>query len=369
MANSLNQNAINQVYLSNSTERFVVSNSGDYYWWNDFNRSYQPIDIASLQGQLIGVDNDNAGNLVFLTLDEVFLDGSINYIFYLTTWNTSSESLGESTLVSEGFAVGTVNPPFAYISSTEFLLITNSLLLQYTSGGGWNAIELGDNFVTTIAGLDGSAWALDVQGQVWIVDGTQVSLFNGSNNPPLKQLSVVDSQTIYGLDNNGNVYLWSSFANSFINLASTIVNLPTFSQIQVDEQGILYGITTQNTSYQVVDISAALSLTNPNSPAFGVTTVTDSSGVTHAIWNENGQIYYGYQQTGGNGQYIGVTPLNGGIGTPNQGSSTNLTLTATDSGAIAASWISGSNENAEVYTAQLSASPYGGYQLMGRQAR
>ena len=64
----------------------------------------------------------------------------------------------------------------------------------------------------------------------------------------------------------------------------------------------------------------------------------------------------------GNGQYIGVTPLNGGIGTANQGSSTNLTLTATDSGAIAASWISGSNENAEVYTAQLSASPYGGYQ-------
>lgn len=103
-------------------------------------------------------------------------------------------------------------------------------------------------------------------------------------------------------------------------------------------------------------------LTNPNSPAFGVTTVTDNSGVTHAIWNENGQIYYGYQQTGGNGQYIGVTPLNGGIGTTNQGSSTNLTLTATDSGAIAASWISGSNENAEVYTAQLSASPYGGYQ-------
>ena len=85
MTNSLNQNAINQVYLSNSTERFVVSNSGDYYWWNDFNRNYQPIDIASLQGQLIGVDNDNAGNLVFLTLDEVFLDGSINYIFYLTT--------------------------------------------------------------------------------------------------------------------------------------------------------------------------------------------------------------------------------------------------------------------------------------------
>jgi hypothetical protein len=257
--------------------------------------------------------------------------------------------------------------PLLIFSSTEFLLISNGVIAQFTTDGdgGWDYVPIGPlgvNFASTIAGLDGSAWALDDKGQAWIIDETQVSLFNGSNNPPFKQLCVVDSQTIYGLDNNGNVYLWSSFANSFINLASTITNLPTFSQIQVDEQGILYGITTQNTSYQVVDISAALSLTNPNAPAFGVTTATDSSGVTHAIWNENGQIYYGYQQVGGNGQYIGVTPLNGGIGTANQGSSTNLTLTSTDSGAIAASWISGSNENAEVYTAQLSASPYGGYQ-------
>ena len=363
MTNSLNQNAINQVYLSNSTERFVVSDSGDYYWWNDFNRSYQPIDTSSLPGQIIGVDSDNAGNLAFLT----WFAGDIYYSYYLTTWNASSESLGESTAVLEGFADASDNPPFAYISSTEFLLISNGVIAQFTTDGdgGWDYVPIGPlgvNFASTIAGLDGSAWALDDKGQAWIIDETQVSLLNGSNNPPFKQLCVVDSQTIYGLDNNGNVYLWSSFANSFINLASTITNLPTFSQIQVDEQGILYGITAENTSYQVFDISAALSITNPNAPAFGVTTATDRFGVTHAIWNENGQIYYGYQQTGGNGQYIGVTPLNGGIGTANQGSSTNLTLTSTDSGAIAASWISGSNENAEVYTAQFSASPYGGYQ-------
>ena len=238
----------------------MASNSGDYYWWNDFNRSYQPIDTSSLPGQIIGVDSDNTGNLVFLTLVEGPVDGS-GIEWWITTWNASSQSFGESIKATEGFDVGSVNPPFAYVSSTEFLVITNGILLQYTSSGAI-VIQLGSNFASTIAGLDGSAWALDDKGQAWIIDGTQLSLFNGSNNPPLKQLSVVDSQTIYGLDNNGNIYLWSSFANSFIDLASSIPNLPAFSQIQVDEQGILYGITTQNTSYQVVDISAALSLRN-----------------------------------------------------------------------------------------------------------
>ena len=368
MTNSLNQNAINQVYLSNSTERFVVSDSGDYYWWNDFNRSYQPIDIASLQGQLIGVDSDNAGNLVFLTLDEVFLDGFINYIFYLTTWNTSSESLEESTLVSEGFAVGTVNPPFAYISSTEFLLITNGLLLQYTSsGGGWNAIELGDNFVTTIAGLDASAWALDTQGQAWIIEGTQLSLFNGSNNPPLKQLTVVDSNRIYGLGTDGNVYQWSIAANSFIDISNFLSEPPpSLAQIQVDEQGILYGISAQNQGYQLFDTTSVVDISNPNTQPSGLTTITDNSGVTHAVWNENGQIYYGYQQAGGNGQYIGVAPLSSGIGTPTQGSSTDLSL-INSSGTIQAYWINNDGNDTEVYSSNLSTSPYGGYQWSNPQ--
>jgi hypothetical protein len=194
MANSLNQSAINQIYLSNSTERFVVSNSGDYYWWNDFNRSYQPIDIASLPGQIIGVDSDNAGNLVFLTLinddDPGFPPPS-----YLTTWNASSQSFGNSEqFFMDPWLSSPGNYPFAYISSTEFLLIFNGDLYQLTpppgddwAGNNIDGIKLGSNFATTVVGLDGSAWALDVQGQAWIINGTQLSLFNlfGCNSPPL----------------------------------------------------------------------------------------------------------------------------------------------------------------------------------------
>ena len=117
MSNSLSYGAISQIYLSGSSERFVASNSGDYYWWNDFNRSYQPIDTSSLNGFIIGVDSDNTGNLVFLTLVEGPVDGS-GIEWWLTTWNASSQSLEVSQPVYDAFDVGSVNPPFAYISST-----------------------------------------------------------------------------------------------------------------------------------------------------------------------------------------------------------------------------------------------------------
>jgi len=367
MSNFLNQSAIAQIYLSNSTERFVVSNSGDYYWWNDFNRSYQPIDIASLPGQIIGVDSDNTGNLAFLTLVEGPFDGS-GIEWWLTTWNASSQSLGESEPVKEAFDVGTVNPPFAYISITEFLLITNGILLQYTSSGSaWDAIELGDNFASTVGGLDGSAWALDVQGQAWIINGTQLSLFNGSNNPPLKQLSVVDDNHIYGLGTDGKVYQWSIAANSFIDISNFLSNPPpTFEQIQVDEQGILYGISTQNQSYQLFDTASVVNISNPNAQPSGLTTITTGAGVTHAIWNQNGQIYYGYSNANSGGQYIGVAPLSGGIGTPTQGSSTNLNL-INNNGTIQAYWINNDGNDTEVYSSSLSSSPYGGYQWSNPQ--
>ncbi|MFM8299063.1 MAG: integrin alpha, partial [Microcystis aeruginosa] len=147
---------------------------------------------------------------------------------------------------------------------------------------------------------------------------------------------------------------------------NVIPNLPVFKQIQIDETGILYGITNLSVPYQVGNLSSILGLNNSSGQPFGLTTVTDGNGVTHAVWNQNGQIYYGYQPSGTNGQYIGVTPLNSGIGTENQGSSSSLTLTLTqtsEKGIIAtATWIGGNGNNSEVYTSSLSQSIYGGYQ-------
>jgi hypothetical protein len=376
----MNINAIgnlHQIYLSNSTERFVVSDSGDYYWWNNFNRSYQPIDTSrfgpnSPSGSIIGVDIDNAGNLVFLTLiDDApgFPPESI-----LTTWNASSQSFRESeNFFMEPWLSSPGNYPFTYISSTEFLLIFNGDLYQLTSPlGGWdgnniNGIKLGSNFATTIARLDGSAWALDDKGQAWIIDGTQLSLFNGSNNPPLKQLSVVDSSRIYGLGTDGKIYQWSIGSNSFIDLSNLLNSVPPIlEQIQVDEQGILYGISTQNQSYQLFDTTSVVDISNPNSQTTGLTTITTDSGVTHAIWNENGQIYYGYSNANNPGQYIGVAPLGSGIGATPQGSSTDLNL-INNGGNIQAYWLSSDGNDTEVYSSSLSSSPYGGYQWSNPQ--
>ncbi|MFM7712813.1 MAG: hypothetical protein ACKO7A_08805, partial [Microcystis sp.] len=213
---------------------------------------------------------------------------------------------------------------------------------------------------------DGSVWVLDNQGGLSSWNGTSFNLFNGGNNPAFQQIVSLNSQTLLGLDNSGNIYAWSSGANAFIELDNVIPNLPVFKQIQIDETGILYGITNLSVPYQVGNLSSILGLNNSSGQPFGLTTVTDGNGVTHAVWNQNGQIYYGYQPSGTNGQYIGVTPLNSGIGTENQGSSSSLTLTLTqtsEKGIIAtATWIGGNGNNSEVYTSSLSQSIYGGYQ-------
>ncbi|MFM6403399.1 MAG: hypothetical protein ACKPGT_01610, partial [Microcystis sp.] len=154
----------------------------------------------------------------------------------------------------------------------------------------------------------------------------------------------------------------SSGAHAFIELDNVIPNLPVFKQIQIDETGILYGITNLSVPYQVGNLSSILGLNNSSGQPFGMTTVTDGNGVTHAVWNQNGQIYYGYQPSGTNGQYVGVTPLNGGIGSQSQGSTANLTLTKTQNGGVVATWIGGNGNNSEVYTSSLSSSIYGGYQ-------
>ena len=350
----------------------MVSSSGDYYWWNDFNRSYQPIDIASLQGQIIGVDSDNAGNLAFLT----FIGGTSGFPTEtsLSIWNSSTQSF----VLSENFFPNPWLFPtgysFALINANEFLLVVDGDLYQFTppEGADWGGndilgIKLGSSFASISTGLDGSAWALDDKGQAWIIDGTQVSLFNGSNNPPLKQLSVVDGNHIYGLGTDGNVYQWSVAANSFINISNFLDNpSPTFEQIQVDEQGILYGISAQNQGYQLFDTTSVVNISNPNTQPSGLTTIMTGTGVTHAIWNQNGQIYYGYSNANSGGQYIGVAPLSGGIGTPTQGSSTNLNL-INNNGTIQAYWINNDGNDAEVYSSSLSSSPYGGYQWSNPQ--
>ena len=366
MPNPFNLNSINQVYLSGASDRFVSTADGQYFWWNDFNRSYQPIDTSSLSGKIIGINSDNAGNLAFLT----FIGGPPGFppATNLSIWNVSTQSFEESQFFPNPWLSATGAYSFALINTNEFLLVVNGALYHFTppTGEDWDGntiygTKLGTNFVTAVTGLDGSAWALDQQGQAWLVDGTEVSLFNGSNNPPFHQLSVVDKSRVYGLGKDGRVYQWSVAASSFVDMSSLLDSVPPqLEKIQVDAQGILYGIGSQGQAYRLFDTTAVVDMSNPNGQPSGLTTITDSDGVTHAIWNENGQIYYGYQQEGGNGQYIGVGPMSSGIGSPALGSSTDLVL-ANSGGIVYAYWIDSDGNDNEVYSSALSPSPYGGY--------
>ncbi|MBE8993954.1 FG-GAP-like repeat-containing protein [Microcystis aeruginosa] len=375
MSNLIDYNTIQQTIVSNSTQRLVSTSNNKYYWWNDYNQSYNfLVDtsfIVNSQGinySIKQVDSDNAGNFYFLT--STGSGGSQQY--YLWNWNSSSPNLEGAIWIPYP-----ANP--SYHNFIDFTATSNELWVIYNGGIVqqylWNSTQntynlgfygilgnSGSAKTITTGKEDGSVWATDIQGNLYSWNGTSFNLFNGGNNPAFQQIVSLNSQTLLGLDNSGNIYAWSSGANAFIELDNVIPNLPVFKQIQIDETGILYGITNLSVPYQVGNLSSILGLNNSSGQPFGLTTVTDGNGVTHAVWNQNGQIYYGYQPSGTNGQYVGVTPLNGGIGSQSQGSTANLTLTKTQNGGVVASWIGGSGNNAEVYTSSLSSSIYGGYQ-------
>lgn len=364
MSNLIDYSTIKQVFVSNSGQRLALTTNGQYYYWDDATQNYSLANLSSLPtgSQMVGIDCDNAGNFYALIYSNI--SGQSGY--YLTSWNSTSQVWAAPVLVQT--ATSGAYTAFSAINDNEVWLVnSDSSIQQYLWNATTQQFDLGYNSfygatqITTGKG-DGSVWALDNQGSLYSWDGTDFNLFNGGNNPAFKQIVALNSQTLLCLDTNGNIYAWSTNANAFIELDNIIGGLPVFSQIQLDETGILYGITNQKIPYQVGNISSILGLNNSSGQPFGMTTITDNSGVTHALWNQNGQIYYGYQPSNTNGQYIGVTPLNSGIGTENQGSSSNIALTQTSNGGIFATWIGGNGNNSEVYTSSLSSSIYGGYQ-------
>jgi hypothetical protein len=369
MSNLIDYSTIQQTIVSNSTQRLALTTNGQYYYWDNATQNYSLMDTSSIPvpSQIVGIDSDNAGNFYFLLYRNI--SGQAGY--YLTSWNSTSQIWAAPILVQSATNTDFF-ASFSAINDNEIWTIIKFDLSNRIQQYVWNTTtqQFDAGFGTGLSGVtqittgkeDGSVWALDNQGGLYSWDGTNFNLFNGGNNPAFQQIVSLNSQTLLGLDNSGNIYAWSSDASNFIELDNVIPNLPVFKQIQIDETGILYGITNLSVPYQVGNISSILGLNNSSGQPFGMTTVTDGNGVTHAVWNQNGQIYYGYQPSGTNGQYVGVTPLNSGIGSQSQGSADNLTLTKTQNGGVVASWIGGSGNNAEVYTSSLSPSIYGGYQ-------
>jgi hypothetical protein len=277
MSNLIDYSTIKQVFVSNSGQRLALTTNGQYYYWDDATQNYSLANLSSLPtgSQMVGIDCDNAGNFYALIYSNI--SGQSGY--YLTSWNSTSQVWAAPVLVQT--ATSGAYTAFSAINDNEVWLVnSDSSIQQYTWNATTQQFDLGYNSffgaveITTGKG-DGSVWALDNQGSLYSWDGTDFNLFNGGNNPALKQIVALNSQTLLGLDNNGNIYAWSTNANSFIELDNVFGNLPVFSQIQIDETGILYGITNQSIPYQVGNISSILGLNNSSGQPFGMTTVTD----------------------------------------------------------------------------------------------
>jgi hypothetical protein len=359
MGNLIKYDSISQVEISESGDRWLKDNQGNYFVWNSGNKSYKQISLPSGFPSSSQISLDAEGNAYFL--------GKKGSNFEVVTWSAATESFNSPTTLSFTGTPPTNVSSFAVINNELWLTANSGDIYQFTSSSGsYNEqpIITGVSFAQVAIGQqDGIVWTLDTQGNIFEWNGNQFNLFSSSaNGVVFQQIYSVDSNQLYALTEGGSVYQWSVVAEEFVDI-SVYVGDETlkFTDIQVDENGILYGITTQS-QYQVVDVSEALSLSQPNSVPSNPTTTTDKNGTIHAIWNQKGQIYHGYQPQGTQ-QFLGVAPLSGGVGYPSQGSASNLSLTQdSTTGDVHAFWTSGSGDNEAIYHSQVFASPYGGYQ-------
>jgi hypothetical protein len=359
MGNLIKYDSISQVEISESGDRCLKDNQGNYFVWNRANKSYKSISLPLGFPSSSQIFLDSEGNAYFL--------GKNGSNFELITWDTATEFFNSPTTLSFSGTPPTNVSSFAVINNELWLTANSGNIYQFTSSSGSYTeqpmIPGVSFFQVAIGQQDGIVWSLDTQGNIFEWDGNQFNLFSSSpKGVVFQQIYSVDSNQLYALTEGGSVYQWSVLAEEFVDISAYVGDgTLQFTDIQVDENGILYGITTQS-QYQVVDVSEALSLSQPNSVPSNPTTVTDSNGTTHAIWNQNGQIYHGYQPQGTQ-QFLGVAPLSGGVGYPSQGSASNLSLTHdSTTGDVHAFWTSGSGDNEGIYHSQVFASPYGGYQ-------
>ena len=352
----ISYNNISQIQVAGSNERWVVDNSGNYYVWNNLSNSYNQVSPPLGESGNLQLSLDSQGNAYFL--------GQSNGNYAVSIWNATTESYTSPIIISAPNPLNITS--FAAANNNQIYLISGGTVYSANITAGSSTYSLSPlsttasgNFTQiTVGQQDKSIFALDSSGLVYQWNGSQFNLLSNATN--LKQIAVVSANQIYALDNNGLVYQWSPFAGEFINLSNSIQNgALAFSQIQADENGVLYGISAAG-GYQVFNLSQYLGLTNPNSLPNNLVTYTGSDGNTYAIWNQNGQIYSGYKfSTGNGGQYIGVGPLSAETGS---GTSLNLTqgTTTNNSSSVAqAYWL---DTSGNINTAQLSPSIYGGYQ-------
>ncbi|WP_295578628.1 integrin alpha [uncultured Lamprocystis sp.] len=341
---------IDHISVGNSTTRWVADNKSNLYVYNDFNGKYEWIlqDTAA-QSQILAVDTQGNAYAMLNTSD-----ANPQVVLY----DPSTQTFGPSYRIAGPAITDKPVTSFA-VGNGMFWLVQDGTLFSVAGYGATAVSPSGTTFTQVAVGQqDGSVWALDSTGVLYSWDG-QAAVFTAvsGKGSAVQALSVVDSDAIYGLDSNGDVYQWSAIAQQFVETYSG----GGYTEIQVDENRVLYGVAADG--YSVVSLEDLPDLGNPaaapNSPA----TFTDSDGITHAIWNQDGQLYYGFNPSGAaNDQhYVGVGAASTGIGASPFASGTDLVLMAPASSdnVAQAYWI---DSNGQVNTANLSASPYGGFQ-------
>jgi hypothetical protein len=180
MGNFIKYDSISQVEISESGDRWLKDNQGNYFVWNRINKSYKSISLPLGFPSSSQIFLDSEGNAYFL--------GKNGSNFELITWDTATESFNSPTTLSFSGTPPTTVSSFAVINNELWLTANSGDIYQFTSSSGSyteQPIIPGVSFAQVAIGQqDGIVWSLDTQGNIFEWDGNQFNLFSSSPKQP-----------------------------------------------------------------------------------------------------------------------------------------------------------------------------------------
>ncbi|MFN9636703.1 MAG: hypothetical protein ACK55D_08325, partial [Synechococcaceae cyanobacterium] len=213
--------------VAGSDQRWLRDASGTAFVWNASTGQYQTVMLPSALG------DPGAVQLALDPSGTAYALGQGNGQWAIASWSPDNLSFANPVPVTPpGSGVFT---SFAVADGT-FWFVQDEQIYSAPVGSSITPTQAPIDLANpdcypiqvTAAQQDGTVWILDQQNNLYSWDGSRFALMpsNGTLPPSVQliQVAVVDGQRLYGLDQYGGVWQWSSVASQFVNVSSSINN-------------------------------------------------------------------------------------------------------------------------------------------------
>ncbi|MCP4126451.1 MAG: hypothetical protein GY753_05235 [Gammaproteobacteria bacterium] len=186
-------------------------------------------------------------------------------------------------------------------------------------------------------GLDGKLYHWDESYEDW--ETFVIQLYD------ITQLSARSASTLWALTAGGKLYQWNPLSKGFVHQTDKLPPGAPLTHFALGSQEMFYGINANGVMFQpMADFSIEVDQTKMHTKP--VLTM-DSKGTSHLVFNHEGQVYHSYAPSSfrASPSWVAAKSI------PQSVNGTDLNILVDSDGQVHASWISGTENNSEIYYA------------------